>query len=231
MTMQFAPPGTWQPPPQPALFGEIDSTGTRIILIGQGESFDLSVMAQRLSHVTPLLKVAEDPAGRKTGAMVAPLTWPAVNQISFSFSGGNGSARWVPLPRLQEWILAEFTRRTTPPEPLKAEFPPWLKLRPYQEEGAALIANARKFLLLDEVGTGKTPTTISGLAEIQARGATIFPMVIIVPSWGVGRSWMHEIGTWAPDWRAVLWGGVSGGVRRGSRPGRGTDHHVRDRLP
>jgi SNF2 family DNA or RNA helicase len=200
--MQFTPLETWQPPPQPALFGEISADGTRIILIAQGDSFDMSVIGSRLSHITPLIS--------KTGlgaAVTIPLTWAAVTQVAHSFNGGNGSARWVPLPRLTEWILAEFARRTAAPEPLKAEFPSGLSLRPYQEEGAARIAAARRFLLLDEPGVGKSCTTLAGLAEIQARGGEIFPMVIIVPSWGVARHWQQEIAAWAPSWRTVKWGG------------------------
>jgi hypothetical protein len=209
MTLQYAPQETWQPPPQPALFGELSPDGSRIILIAQGNSFDQKVIGQRLSHLTALVGTVPG----FSNAVTLPATWASVTQVAHSFNGAYGSARWVPQPRLREWILAEWARRTAPPAPLIAEFPPWLKLRDYQEEGAAQIAAARKFLLLDEPGLGKTCQVIAGLAEIQARGGDIFPMVIIVPSWGVARSWEQEIATWAPSWRTVKWGGVAGGVR------------------
>jgi SNF2 family DNA or RNA helicase len=209
---QYVLPGQWQPPPQPALFGELSPDGTQVILIGQGSGWDHKLIGERLAHLTALLKYDED-HGRRTGVIRIPATWASVTQVAWSFNGANGTARWVPLPRLREWILDEFTRRTAPPEPLKAEFPPWLKLRPYQEDGAAMIAAARRFLLLDDPGVGKTVSAIAGLAEIQARGGDIFPMLIVTPSWDVVDVWKREIAKWMPGWRTVLWGGVSGGVR------------------
>jgi SNF2 family DNA or RNA helicase len=204
---QFVLSSQWQPPPQPALFGELMPDGKQIVLVAQGDGWSQKLIGERLARVTALLKADEDVNGRKTGALYLPATWASVNQVSFSLNGTNGSARWVPQPRLREWILAEWARRTAPLEPLKAEFPPWLKLRDYQEDGAAMIAAARKFLLLDEPGVGKTCCTIAGLAEIQARGGEIFPMLIVTPSWDVADVWTREIATWMPRWRTVLWKG------------------------
>jgi hypothetical protein len=191
-----------------ALFGELTADGERIVLVAQGDDYEVNQIATRLMHITPLIKPALDEHGKKTGPVYIPATWAAVTQVAHSFTGnGDASARWCPLPRLHAWIMDEITRRTAPPAPLIAEYPPWLKPYPYQEEGAALIANARRFLLLDDPGLGKTATTILGLLEIAARGGEIFPMVIIVPSWSVGTSWQREIATWAPGWRTVMWGG------------------------
>src|SRR5260370_23601273 len=99
-------------------------------------------------------------------------------------------------------------RRPTAPAPLQAEFPAGCVLRDYQVQGATQIANARRFLLLDDPGVGKTVTTIAGLLEIQARGGKVFPAVIIVPSWDVADVWQREISAWAPRWRTALWGGA-----------------------
>ena len=195
-----------------ALFGELSADGRRIGLIGQGDGWELPEIGRALARLTPLLKAATDAQGRKTGAIWVPATWATVTQLAHSFTGnGDGSARWVPLPRLREWIIAEWTRRTAPLAPLTAEYPPWLKLRDYQAQGAAMIAAARKFLLLDEPGTGKTISTIVGLLEIEARGGDIFPMVIVVPSWPVADVWAREIATWAPRWPAPL---MYGGPKR-----------------
>ena len=185
-----------------ALFGELTADGSRIILVAQGDDYSLNAIGARLKHLTPLVSNAGG------GAVTVPCSWAAVTQISHSFTGnGDASARWVPLPRLREWIIAEVTWRTAAPAPLIAEYPPWLKLRDYQAEGAAQIAAARKFLLLDEPGTGKTCSSIIGLLEIQARGGEIFPCVIVTPSWSVCNVWQREIATWAPHWQTALWGG------------------------
>lgn len=199
---RFTPAQEWRPPQQAALFGQLTEDGQRIILVFQGDSWQGKQTGERLKHITPLISKAQG------GAVTVPATWAAVTQIAFSFTGQDDTARWVPLPRLQAWILDEFTRRTAAASPLKAEFPPWLKLRDYQVEGAAKIAAVRRFLLCDEPGLGKTATTIAGLAEIQARGGDIFPMVVVVPSWDVADGWVREIGTWTPGWHAELYGGT-----------------------
>lgn len=194
---------------QAALFGELSADGRLVILAGQGDPWEMRDIGTALKHITPLISKAPG------GLVSVPCTWPAVTQLSHSFTGnGDGSARWVPLPRLREWILAEFTRRTAPPAPLIAEFPPGMKLRDYQREGAAQIAAMRKFLLLDEPGVGKTACAIAGLAEIQALGGNIFPCVIIVPSWDVADVWQREIAAWAPGWRTMLWGGPGRNINK-----------------
>ena len=186
-----------------ALFGELTADGSQIVLVGQGDDWEVSQIATRLGHITQLRHLDKD-----TGAVYVPATWAAVTEIAHSFTGnGDASARWCPLPRLHAWILAEITRRTAAPAPLQAEYPPWLKLRDYQETGAAQIAAARRFLLLDEPGCGKTIVAIAGLLEIAARGGDIFPAVITVPSWDVADHWATEIAAWAPGWHAQLYRG------------------------
>ena len=145
----------WQPPPPAALFGERTRDGTRIMLIGQGTAYDMNRAGAELKHLTPLIKK------ESSDAVSVVCSWAAVTQLAHTFTGnGSGLARWVPGPSLQAWIQAEFARRTAPPSPLKAEFPPGLTLRPYQEEGAAQIANARRFLLLDEPGPQPVDTPV-----------------------------------------------------------------------
>ena len=198
---QFVPESGWRPPEPAILYGEITPDGTRIILLGQGDAWSLKRAGEELSHITPLRT-------REAGGMVSvPATWAAVTQLAFTFNGqGTDACRWVPGPALTEWIMAEWTRRTAAPTPLQAEFPAGRVLRPYQAEAAARIANVRKFLLLDEPGVGKTISAVAGLAEIQARGGDIFPMIITVPSWDVADVWQREIAAWMPRWLTVLWG-------------------------
>ncbi len=154
MTAGWVTAAGWHPPPQPALFGELTRDGQRIILIGQGNDWELRRIAEQLAHLTPLVKK------ESSDAASVPCSWPAITQLAHEFTGNGSGARWVPGGALQAWIKEEFTRRTAPPAPLIAEFPPWLKLRPYQEEGAAAIANTRKFLLCDEPGPQPVSTPV-----------------------------------------------------------------------
>lgn len=149
MTVQLVRAEQWQPPPQPALFGELTRDGQRIMLLGQGTSWDLKLIGTRLDHLTPLVHKHD------SFVVSVPCTWPAVTQLAHTFTGVGENPRWVPGATLQEWILAEFTRRTAPPGPLHVTFPAGRRLRDYQEAGAAQIAQMRKFLLLDEPGVGK----------------------------------------------------------------------------
>lgn len=104
-------------------------------------------------------------------------------------------------PRLSK-IIAETIWRTDPPAALTApaQYPPWLRPRDYQLDGAAQIARAGKMLILDDPGTGKTCTTLLGLDERRHLGHDIFPMVIIVPSWDVADAWAREMAQWVPHW-------------------------------
>jgi len=54
--------------------------------------------------------------------------------------------------------------------------------------------------------TGKTITTILGLAERQHRGRLGGPIFIVCPA-SVVDPWLEAIEDWAPQWRAVAWAG------------------------
>jgi len=198
--LQFTPRNQWQPAAPATVFGELTADGTQIVLIGQGSDWDLDQIAARLRMLTANPVLVRDADGRDTDAMLVPASWASVVQLGFSFNGFPGFA-WLPQPRLNEWIIAETVRRTSPVPPLPDDlWPPWLEPRPYQLDGAAQIAAEGKFLLLDDPGVGKTISAILGLLGRQHAGHEIFPLVIVVPSWEVGRAWADEIAAWAPGW-------------------------------
>jgi SNF2 family DNA or RNA helicase len=105
----------------------------------------------------------------------------------------------VPDARLRGWMSDEAARRHAPLPELEPSWPPWLEPRDYQVEAARMIAAAGKFfLLLDDMGLGKTITAILGIEQRRRMGITVFPLVILVPSWDVGDAWYREIVKWAP---------------------------------
>jgi SNF2 family DNA or RNA helicase len=188
------------------LYGELTADGRDIALVAQGSDWGVSQIAGKLARMTPLLREARI-GGNKTGAVYCPATWPAVVQLGFTFSR-LADLGWVPGPRLIDWITEETVRRTSPPPEPAAGWPAWLQLRPYQVLGAAEIASAGRFLLLDDPGTGKTITAICGADSRRLAGHEIFPVLIVVPSWEVADGWAREIVKWAPGWgEPVMHGG------------------------
>ncbi len=183
-------PGHWDA----VLHGELTADGTRIVLIGDSDDWGLSRIAVQIARLTCAW------ADEGGGMVSVPATWAAVVQLGFTF-GPVSRVSWQPGPRLRNWIAAETAWRMTPLPPLPdGLYPPWLKMRDYQEDGAAQIRAAGKFLLQDDPGLGKTVTTICGLEARRRDGREIFPLCIIVPSWDIGDGWAREIAKWAPGW-------------------------------
>jgi SNF2 family DNA or RNA helicase len=116
-------------------------------------------------------------------------------------------------------------RRTQPGEGLTVALPEGLTPRPYQVEGARMIAALGRALLFDEPGTGKTITTILGLMERAAAGHLVAPVVVIAPS-SVVDPWVQAWQTWAPSWRVTAWRGTPERRRRLSDRPAGTAAHV-----
>lgn len=195
------------------VFGELTADGSRIVLMVSGDAHELKQAAAALRQMTPLFTPTQPP-----GALSVPLTWAAVTQLAHTFTASSHLARWVPGPRLTDWIIAELSRRTASGG-CGVKLPDGLEPRGYQREGAAVIAATGKALIFDSPGCGKTVTTIVGLLERQARGHEIFPMVIVVPSWDVADVWARHVSQWAPAWprpnayggkdRRLGWGGVA----------------------
>jgi SNF2 family DNA or RNA helicase len=184
-----------------AIYGELTAGRRDLILMAGGSAEDLAQDAKLLGTLTPLFKPT-NPAG----ALTTPLSWPAVVQLAHVFG-----PRWYPGPVLSQWVTEEVVRRTTPGE--SRYFPPaGLTPRPYQWDGAAMIASVGKVLITDEPGTGKTITTIVGLADRWARHSRreqphpVLPIVCVVPA-SVVDNWVVEFRKWAPHWRTVAWRG------------------------
>jgi SNF2 family DNA or RNA helicase len=203
--MQFVRAEEWRPPPPAVVFGDLHADGRRIILIPQGDGWDMRTVGERLSAMTAR-KTVEDKAA---GIISVPATWMNVTQLSHSFPGTHGTPRWAPGPRLCQWIVEELTRRTTLPDRAAyPELPPGLEARPYQDAAAAAVAQLGRFLVFDEPGTGKTLSTLLGLEWRRRLGHAISPLVIITPAWAVCDVWAREIARWLPGWKApVMYGG------------------------
>ncbi|RGC68441.1 ATP-dependent RNA helicase RhlB [Micromonospora sp. MW-13] len=206
---------TYAEPPSAALHGELSADGAHIVLIGVGSDPAIAHMAARLQLATPLIKPSDPP-----GALVLPTTWAAVVQLSHTFG-----AAWRPGPRLLAWLAEEMRRRTQTGDELTVTLPEGLTPRPYQVEGARMIASLGRALLFDDPGAGKTITTILGLLERAAAGHQVAPVVVIAPA-SVVDPWVEAWKTWAPDWRVNAWRGSPEHRRRLAARPAGTAAHV-----
>lgn len=181
------------------VYAELSADGRHVILAFTGDDYELDRAAKALKKLTALTEKTDPPTGMRT----APATWATVTQLAYTFSS-DATGRWLPQPRLKEWIYAEFLRRHAPaalslPGLGRAVAQEGLVPRPYQLDAARMIGAVGKFLLFDEPGCGKTVSTILGLKGRRNAGP-VFPLVIVVPSWDVGDVWARHIATWAPEW-------------------------------
>jgi SNF2 family DNA or RNA helicase len=176
---------------------ELTADGGRIVLMAVGPVEDMAYLGKLLQTTTPAYKQSQP-----KGALLCPATWPAVVQL-----GAILGDAFAPGPRLQRWILDQVaTRSTTSCNELTVPVPDGLTPRPYQVAGAQLIAATGRMLIFDEPRTGKTPTTVLGLAELAHRGTGVAPILVVCPA-SVVDPWVEHFASWTPQWRAVAWRG------------------------
>lgn len=183
--------------PIAAVHAELSEDNSRIILVGAGPDYVLAEFAKVLKLATPLVKKSDPP-----GALILAASWPAVVQLSRLF----GPA-WRPGPGLARWMADAFEARAAQfkSDKLSVNGQVGLSPRPYQVEGALMIAATGRGLLFDDQGTGKTVTAILGLVE-RAETHPALPVVCVVPP-SVVDPWVEHWTAWAPRFRAVAWRG------------------------
>jgi SNF2 family DNA or RNA helicase len=104
-------------------------------------------------------------------------------------------------PRLTDWAGNELANRITPANELRGletlEDPLNEDLFPHQRAGVKFLATARRALLADEPGLGKTAQAIRALKQLQDNGETIFPALIVCPN-TLKKNWKREFDKWWP---------------------------------
>ena len=102
-------------------------------------------------------------------------------------------------PGLAAWATNELNSRVAPCNALRdldtADGDE--KLFPHQRAGVQFLATARRALLADEPGLGKTAQTIRALKEIKDRGDEVFPCLVACPN-TLKKNWKREFGMWWP---------------------------------
>lgn len=102
-------------------------------------------------------------------------------------------------PRLTEWATHELNTRVAPANALRDldTHDGDEDLFPHQRAGVAFLSTARRALLADEPGLGKTAQTIRALKKLSET-EQVFPALIACPN-TLKKNWFREFGMWWPD--------------------------------
>jgi SNF2 family DNA or RNA helicase len=146
----------------------------------------------------------------RTGAWLIPATWP-------TFCATNGVFGWSlqPDPSYTEWGQNAWQTRYEPLRNMRFATdapltgPTADRLWPLQRAAVAAMAFAGRYLEMDDMGGGKTATTLAAIRLLAAshQPDDVFPVLIVCPN-KVRRSWrkiaLEDLG----DGKGPLWEGL-----------------------
>jgi SNF2 family DNA or RNA helicase len=81
-------------------------------------------------------------------------------------------------------------------------------LFPHQRAGVKYLAVAKRALLADEPGLGKTAQAIRGIKQIQENGEDVFPAMIVCPN-TLKKNWQREFKKWWPEVKVQVISGTA----------------------
>ena len=103
-------------------------------------------------------------------------------------------------PKLSQWAKDEKANRIDPSNVLReieVSESGDEDLFPHQRAGVEFLSTARRALLADEPGLGKTAQAIRALKRLQDRGEQVFPALIVCPN-TLKTNWEREFERWWP---------------------------------
>jgi SNF2 family DNA or RNA helicase len=187
------------------VFGELDPAGAFIqVTCTSQDSRDRDQCAAVLRSLTPAVNPTVHPE-----VYALPLSWAACTQLAFRFPGepawdGRPGLTWAPGAALSEWIFTEILRRSC-----EGDFtgqPPARDPMKHQRAGAVAVGMNGRFIFCDDMGTGKSQTYLMSLAELEARGRSPWPALLVTPA-GVIDTVLEEVPQIYPGWKAVAYRG------------------------
>jgi SNF2 family DNA or RNA helicase len=103
-------------------------------------------------------------------------------------------------PGLAEWASKELETRIGPAMALREleTYEGDQELFPHQRAGVAFLSTARRALLADEPGLGKTAQAIRALKELHDKGEDVFPILVVCPN-TLKKNWAREFARWWPE--------------------------------
>jgi SNF2 family DNA or RNA helicase len=101
---------------------------------------------------------------------------------------------------LNEWAANERNFRIDPAMTLREleEHEGDEDLFPHQRAGVAFLSVAKRALLADEPGLGKTAQAIRALKRMKEQGEDVFPALVVCPS-TLKSNWEREFARWWPE--------------------------------
>lgn len=130
-----------------------------------------------------------------------PKSWTACLALRTEFGEG-----LTVQPALKDWAsktsaekkvlaswrgLVDTDSDVLPPDSMPSR-PGFEGLFGHQKVDALAIARARRYLLLNETGTGKSRSALAGLAMIEEAGDDVFPLMIVAPK-SMLITWSREV--------------------------------------
>ena len=140
-----------------------------------------------------------------------PLSWSGCLALRSTFKND-----LVIGPRLAEWAAHERASRIDPSNALRETVElegSYTDLFPHQRAGVEFLATARRALLADEPGLGKTAQAIRALARLTEQGEDVFPALVVCPN-TLKKNWAREFEKWWPGIRVQVIGGTATARRK-----------------
>lgn len=142
----------------------------------------------------------------KTNIWHMPVSWSGCLALRSTFRGDLEIG-----PRLAEWAANEKIARIDPSNSLREITnmeEGYQDLFPHQRAGVEFLATARRALLADEPGLGKTAQAIRALSRLYEKGEDVFPALVVCPN-TLKKNWEREFEKWWPGIRVQVIGGTS----------------------
>lgn len=129
-----------------------------------------------------------------------PLSWSGCLALRSTFGDD-----LVIEPALEQWAYDQLNTRINPSMALREalEGDGDEDLFPHQRAGVAYLATAKRALLADEPGLGKTAQAIRALKRLQEEGEDVFPALIVCPN-TLKKNWEREFMKWWPEVRTQV---------------------------
>lgn len=129
------------------------------------------------------------------GVWRVPLSWTTCLALRSTFRND-----LVIGPALTEWATNLVNTRINPALALREleSYEGDEVLFPHQRAGVEFLATAKRALLADEPGLGKTAQAIRALKLLHDKGEDVFPILIVCPN-TLKKNWAREFNKWWPE--------------------------------